>query len=70
MPVRFKLLQLECVFSTDKDGYSLAHFFTKTEELSPTFLLIRSTLGRVFGAFLSFPWFVLWCPSCGVQPHC
>jgi hypothetical protein len=49
---RYSLSQLHRVFTTDVDGYSLQTFFRRCQFAVPTMLVLETTQGEVFGAYL------------------
>jgi hypothetical protein len=49
---RYSLSQLHRVFTTDVDGYSLQTFFRRCQFAAPTMLVLETTQGEVFGAYL------------------
>ena len=55
IPARFHHITPTPIFNTNRDGYSLKTLYERCEEHGPTLLLIRSTEGCVFGAYLSTP---------------
>jgi len=55
IPARFRHITPKPIFKTNRDGYSLKTLYERCEEHAPTLLLIRSTEGSVFGAYLSAP---------------
>jgi hypothetical protein len=53
VPARFKLLNLNRVFTTAEDGKHLTTLLKNTNELEPILLLIETVSGKVFGAYIS-----------------
>ena len=53
IPARFKILDLELIFITSEHGYRLGTLFEKAFDCEPLLLLIETTDGNIFGAYLS-----------------
>ena len=53
LPVRLRVRNLELIFNTKQHGYSLKFLYEKAHEQEPLLLVVRTTAGAVFGAFLS-----------------
>ena len=53
MPSRFRLLNLDRVFTTAEHGKHLISLLERTRELEPVLLLIETASGKVFGAYIS-----------------
>jgi hypothetical protein len=49
---------LVAVFSSNEHGTSLSTFYNRVEGYEPTFLIMRTTGGEVFGAYCSTAWSV------------
>jgi len=56
LPSRSKMKDWELLYCTSMDGVSMQTFYSKTEEMSPTLLLVEDMEGEVFGAYLSEAW--------------
>ncbi|XP_074593014.1 GTPase-activating protein skywalker-like [Brevipalpus obovatus] len=56
IPERTLIQDPEIIFCTDVHGNSLNTFFTKTENIEQTILLIKTVENEVFGAFCSASW--------------
>ncbi len=56
IPIRYHLKDIVCIFTTEEHGYLLPKFYDKCEHEAPTLLVVRTTTGRVFGAFLTYNW--------------
>jgi hypothetical protein len=56
IPDRISIKEPSIAFTIDEDGCSLRRFFSKTESLEPTILLIKTSVGEVFGAYCSESW--------------
>jgi hypothetical protein len=53
VPARFRILDLELVFVSSEHGYRLGTLFEKSFDSEPLLLVIETTDGNIFGAYLS-----------------
>lgn len=53
VPARFKILDLELLFVSSENGYRLGTLFEKASDFEPLLLVIETTDGNIFGAYLS-----------------
>ena len=53
IPVRFKILDLEMIFTSAEHGHRLATLFERAADAEPLLLLVETTDGNIFGAYLS-----------------
>ncbi len=53
IPARFKILDLEMVFTSAEHGHRLATLFDRVSDAEPLLLLVETTDGNIFGAYLS-----------------
>ncbi len=51
-----RIRQPHLLFDTEVDGCSLSTYFHTCEHEAPTLLLVQTTSGHAFGAYLSDPW--------------
>ncbi|XP_065575858.1 GTPase-activating protein skywalker-like isoform X2 [Artemia franciscana] len=56
LPIRITVYQPTLLFTSEEHGYSLTTLFTKVENHSPTVIIIKTSMGEVFGAYCSSPW--------------
>lgn len=56
LPPRYANTKPETLFSTETDGYSLTTLINRCSSYRRTILLIKTSLGRVFGAFFPTAW--------------
>lgn len=56
VPHRFQECDLQLKYSTDRDGMSVHTLFRLCENISPTIVGLKDTLGRVFGCYAAQPW--------------
>lgn len=56
VPTRFHMKEIHRVFTTHVNGYSLSTLLSHAADEAPTVLLVRTTIGDVFGAYCSYPW--------------
>jgi hypothetical protein len=56
LPSRSKMRDWELIFCTSTDGVSMQTFYTKTDEINPSLLLVEDSMGGVFGAYVSEAW--------------
>jgi len=56
LPTRYRIYNLELLFSTNKHGCSLATFYSKALGRSPTLLIIKDYQKFVFGYFSTEDW--------------
>ena len=55
-PPQKRLDSIELVFTTREHGTSIQTLYMLTEGFSPMILIIETTQGSIFGAYLSQPW--------------
>lgn len=53
LPMNYRLMPWHLLYSIQRDGYSHHTFFDKIARQGAYVLLIRDSLGHVFGAYLS-----------------
>lgn len=53
IPARFRILDLELVFTTAEHGYRLGTLFERAGDAEPLLILVETTDGNMFGAYLS-----------------
>lgn len=53
VPSRFRILDLEMIFTSSEHGFRLATLFEKSMDSEPLLLAVETTDGNVFGAYLS-----------------
>lgn len=53
IPARFKILDLEMIFTSAEHGHRLAALFERVGDAEPLLLLVETTDGNTFGAYLS-----------------
>jgi len=56
LPHKFVITDPSPLFSSKTDGFSFRHLLDKAGKEYPTILIVKTTLGEVFGAFVSDPW--------------
>lgn len=56
VPLRFRLLNLDLVFTTAQHGHNLSTFYSKCDTHEPSLLFIETASGKAIGAFLSRAW--------------
>lgn len=56
VPHRFQECDLQLKYSTNRDGMSVHTLFRSCENISPTIVALKDTLGRVFGCYAAQPW--------------
>ena len=56
LPSKWASARPEMLFSTDVDGYSLTTLLNRCGASARTYLLIRTSQGKIFGAYLPSPW--------------
>jgi len=56
LPMRYRVYNLELLFSTNKHGCSFATFYSKALGHSPTLLIIKDSQKFVFGYFSTEDW--------------
>lgn len=56
IPDSVQFMEATLVYDTQEDGYSLRNFLTKTVDIAPTLMFIRTKKGATFGAFIPEPW--------------
>ena len=56
LPVRYRPCNWELLYSTEQHGCSLRTFYRRIEQRGGTVLVIRDSLGHVFGAFVAEDW--------------
>jgi hypothetical protein len=53
IPARFKILDLEMIFTSAEHGHRLATLFDRAGDMEPLLLMVETTDGNIFGAYLS-----------------
>eukprot|EP01125_Pyxidicula_operculata_P002714 TRINITY_DN1255_c0_g2_i1.p1 TRINITY_DN1255_c0_g2~~TRINITY_DN1255_c0_g2_i1.p1 ORF type:complete len:685 (+),score=172.40 TRINITY_DN1255_c0_g2_i1:1357-3411(+) len=56
LPNRYRILDPQMIFNTEKEGYSMRVFYSIISEHSPTMLILRTQQQHVFGLFLDGYW--------------
>jgi len=56
LPHKFAITDPTPLFSSKTDGFSYKYFLEKSAKEYPTILVVKTTLGEVFGAFVTDPW--------------
>ncbi|CAB3400035.1 unnamed protein product [Caenorhabditis bovis] len=56
MPPRLQLITPTLAFKLSQDGASFTHFWSKVDSCEQSILIIKTTKGEVFGAYLSSSW--------------
>lgn len=56
LPIRLASLKPEIIFTTASHGYSLTTLLNRCSNLPRTFLIIKTSQGQIFGAFLPSSW--------------
>jgi hypothetical protein len=56
LPLRYQILELEVIYSTNIHGCRLMTLFDKIEYYQATIIVIRTSINSIFGAFCSQPW--------------
>lgn len=56
MPLRYRILSLNMVFSTQVDGCCLMTLMNRCELYDTTLILVQTTTNSIFGAFCTQPW--------------
>ena len=56
IPPHKRMDSIELIFTTREHGTSISTLFQMTQGISPMILIIETTSGSVFGAYLSQPW--------------
>lgn len=53
VPSRFRILDLELIFTSSEHGHRLATLFERAADAEPLLILVETTDGNIFGAYLS-----------------
>jgi hypothetical protein len=56
IPQSKQLSSIQLVFTTREHGSHISTLYRLTQDISPMILIIETTNGRIFGAYLSQPW--------------
>lgn len=56
LPLRYQILELEVIYSTNIHGCRLMTLFDKIEYYQATIIVVRTSNNSIFGAFCSQPW--------------
>ncbi|KAJ7385508.1 hypothetical protein OS493_015079 [Desmophyllum pertusum] len=56
LPDRLRIKKPVCLFTTDADGYSIRTLYNKCEGDDETILLVKSSVGEIFGALVTSSW--------------
>ena len=53
LPLELRMISWQLLYCVNRDGYSHHTFFDKTKDYDCSVLLVRDSLGHVFGAYLT-----------------
>jgi len=56
LPDRLRIKKPVCLFKTDTDGYSILTLYNKCKDDDETVLLVKSSVGEIFGGFVTTSW--------------
>jgi hypothetical protein len=56
IPKRYKMMDVDLIFSVATDGYNLGTFYDNCSTGEPQLMIMETTEGAVFGAYLSNAW--------------
>eukprot|EP01105_Mastigella_eilhardi_P028972 TRINITY_DN995_c0_g2_i3.p1 TRINITY_DN995_c0_g2~~TRINITY_DN995_c0_g2_i3.p1 ORF type:complete len:713 (-),score=137.71 TRINITY_DN995_c0_g2_i3:49-1878(-) len=56
LPNNYAIMDPVRLYTSEREGFSLATLIHKCEDITPTIIFIRTPAKHVFGAFISVPW--------------